>query len=231
MTLPLPLANRAGPAPAAATGPARVNRLIARTIAFVAALLVGGLCLAGWMGLSAIQGAHQTAMEGAIGVALDDIGRTVEAGARLGIAPAEQANLHAVIASESTGVPMLHRISVLDARGAVLASGPSIGPEPTAPGQLRRPVLDDLGEPIAVIAGHYDTAPIRRQTTALGRTLLGAGTLAALVLGLLAALLIRRGVAPIQRLVQAPEMALAASAPLAALDAALDRIESGLGSR
>ncbi|MBW7920589.1 MAG: hypothetical protein H3C51_00615 [Rubellimicrobium sp.] len=194
-------------------------------------LLAGGLTLAGWMGISAIARADRNATEGAIAVVLDDLARTVESGARLGIAPAALAATQARIAAAQARLPVLRHVAVHDATGAqIFATPPDPGP---AAGQARivRRVLDDLGAPTATIIATYDATAGQRRMQALARALIGGGLPVAAILVLAGGFVVHRGLGRLQYLTQAPGAALARSRALAGFDAVLDRIAAGADDR
>ena len=165
-----------------------------RLIAFVAALLGGGLILAGWMGLSTLARAAQEVRESAIRLSLDDIARSLSAQAALGIAPAQQGQLARLIAAEVNEASGIWQIRLNDGQGTTLFESPAQvqAQAPERPLSVVRLVKDDLGQSIAGLEAIYDSQPQADQIAALARGLAACGLALWLGLCLIAILVLRR---------------------------------------
>ncbi|NBC31558.1 MAG: hypothetical protein GVY13_02665 [Alphaproteobacteria bacterium] len=169
--------------------------------------VIAGLALAlgAYMTFSGVRGAYLDLIDSRMAMVAEDVGTVVEAAVSVGIPPAEQVTLPALLDRQAEADPLIRAIEVRSPDGAVLfgsAAGPAPdtangGEDPGAgavpPFHVARPVLNDFGVAVADIRVRYDSTVPGARIAAFGRGVLAdavpAGIAAALA-GSLAAMLV-----------------------------------------
>jgi len=165
--------------------------------------VIAGLALAlgAYMTFSGVRGAYLDLIDSRMQMVAEDVGTVVEAAVSVGIAPAEQVTLPALLDRQAEADPLIRAIEALGPDGAVLfSSAPAdtgaAGDAEQAGSRLlvvARPVLNDFGVEVAQIQVSYDAAVPGARLAGFGREVLADAVpagLAAALAGSLAAMLV-----------------------------------------
>lgn len=174
-------------------------KLAFRTLPLFAVIVGFAMALGAYMNYSGVRGAYFDLIASRMTMVLDDVATNVESAVSVGIHPAEQTLLPALLARLTDADPLIRSIDVLTPDGEVLFTSAPGGADAPANSEnafrLARTVKNDFGASVAELAVYYDRQAPSERIDKLGASILSdalpAGILAALA-GSLAALLVLR---------------------------------------
>lgn len=173
-------------------------RLALRTVPLFAVIVGFAMALGAYMNYSGVRGAYLDLIRDRMQMVAADVGTVIESAVSVGIPPAEQVTLPALLARQAEADPLIRAIAVVAPDGQPLFSSLPEGAPPPAPGaagiaRIERPALNDFGAEVARLVIFYDrSAPDARIDgfgTAVLADALPAG-LVAILAGSLAAFLV-----------------------------------------
>ncbi|MEJ8571567.1 hypothetical protein [Microbaculum marinum] len=174
-------------------------KLALRTLPLFAVIVGFAMALGAYMNYSGVRSAYLDLIASRMHMVLDDVAANVESAVSVGIPPAEQTTLPALLTRLVEADPLIRSISVVAPDGEVLFGSGSEADRTATPDadsfEVGRTVTNDFGAPVVDLHVRYDrqapTEKIDAFATAVLADAIPAGLLAALA-GSLAALLILR---------------------------------------
>lgn len=173
-------------------------RLALRTLPLFAVIVGFAMALGAYMNFSGVRGAYLDLIRDRMQMVATDVGTVIESAVSVGIPPAEQVTLPALLARQAEADPIIRAINVVAPDGRLLFSSE---PETDAPpagdaGEvltIERPTLNDFGVEVARLVIVYDRSASSARIESFGRAILAdalpAGLIAVLA-GSLAAFLV-----------------------------------------
>ncbi len=203
-------------------------KLALRTLPLFAVIVGFAMALGAYMNYSGVRGAYLDLIDSRMEMVLDDLQANVYSAVSLGIPPAEQVTLPALLNRLAEADPLIEAIDVAGTDGVILFSSDPArrgAREPEEGGfEISRTVTNDFGAPVAALHVHYDSRKPTESIDHFGRAVLAdalpAGLFAVLV-GCLAAFLVLRRLH--SRAIQAVEHAQADM--IDAADRAIDELD------
>jgi hypothetical protein len=175
-------------------------KLALRTLPLFAVIVGFAMALGAYMNYSGVRGAYLDLIASRMQMVLDDVAANVESAVSVGIPPAEQTTLPALLTRLAEADPLIHSIDVETPDGTVLFS--STPRDAAADGgktndfSVSRTVTNDFGAPVVDLHVHYDSTTPTANVDSFANSVLAdalpAGLLAALAGSLAAFLILRR---------------------------------------